>query len=103
MGIGATGLVVLALCSYSCFLPLISEARAATIARPAFRYSATCSAPMNDGAIAFGNHVVDVIVNVACALKCAPARAGRRAIISFIGLYPRKAAKRAIVGGMLEK
>ena len=58
---------------------------------------------MNDGAMAFGNHVVVVIVATACALRWTPARVGRRAIISCIGLYPRNAANNAIVGGMVER
>src|SRR5208337_1698501 len=58
---------------------------------------------MNDSAIAFGNQVVDVIVEIACTLRWALTLLGSREIIVCIGLNPKNAAKSAIVGGIPER
>ena len=58
---------------------------------------------MNGGAIALGNHVVEVMVEKACALICLLTVAGSSEMTVAIGLYPRKAANNATVGGISER
>lgn len=58
---------------------------------------------MNEPAIAVGNQVFEVIVDTACILTCALAPSESREIIVCIGLYPKNAAKSAIVGGIPER
>ena len=58
---------------------------------------------MKGGAMALGNHVIEVIVERACGLICLLTAGGSWEIIVTIGLYPRKAANSASVGGIWER
>ena len=55
---------------------------------------------MKEGAMAVGNHVLLVSTEIECVLKDAVAVCGRCVRRIPIGLYPRKAANKAVVGGI---
>jgi carbohydrate-binding DOMON domain-containing protein len=57
---------------------------------------------MKGGAMVLGNHVVEVMVEKAWGLICPLTAWGSSEIIVAIGLYPRKAANNANVGGICD-
>ena len=50
-----------------------------------------------------GNHVLEVMVEKACGVICLLTASGSSEIIVTIGLYPRKAANSANVGGICDR
>ena len=50
-----------------------------------------------------GNQVVEVMMEKACVLICPLTACGSSEIIVTIGLYPRKAANNANVGGSCDR
>ena len=56
---------------------------------------------MKGGAIAVGNHVLLVSMEIDCVLREDVVAAGRCANRTPIGLYPRNAANNAVVGGIV--